>query len=167
MEQSQITGGIGGAAQGAKIGSMILPGWGTAIGAVVGGVAGIFGGGGESEAERLAMRQAQAIKMEGRQNMRQMRLQQSQEVGLSRALVGQSNVLFSGSSSDYIRAQNAEFEKQIGWQRTKTKMEAEMAMKGGSMAADQIKTAGISSMISGIGSFASYKASTKKAANGT
>lgn len=40
---SAIGGGLSGAASGAAMGSQILPGWGTAIGAVVGAAAGIFG----------------------------------------------------------------------------------------------------------------------------
>lgn len=37
-------GAAGGAASGAALGSQIMPGWGTAIGAVAGGVMGLFGG---------------------------------------------------------------------------------------------------------------------------
>ena len=40
-------GGASGAASGAVMGSQILPGWGTAIGAGIGGLAGLFGGGGD------------------------------------------------------------------------------------------------------------------------
>lgn len=40
-----IAGGLGGAATGAKLGTMVLPGWGTAIGAGVGAIAGLFTGG--------------------------------------------------------------------------------------------------------------------------
>jgi len=53
-------GGMGGAASGAmsgaQLGTMVLPGWGTAIGAVAGGVAGYFGGGGEEDAEKRKKR---------------------------------------------------------------------------------------------------------------
>lgn len=38
--------GAGGAASGAAIGTTILPGWGTAIGGVAGGLLGLFAGGG-------------------------------------------------------------------------------------------------------------------------
>jgi hypothetical protein len=40
--QNQTAGALGGAASGAALGSAILPGWGTAIGAVGGGIAGAF-----------------------------------------------------------------------------------------------------------------------------
>lgn len=42
---SQTSGALSGAASGAAAGSAILPGWGTAIGAVIGGVSGYFGAG--------------------------------------------------------------------------------------------------------------------------
>jgi hypothetical protein len=43
---SRTEGTIGGAASGAAIGTAILPGWGTAAGGVIGGIAGYFGSGG-------------------------------------------------------------------------------------------------------------------------
>ena len=39
-----ISGGLGGAMAGAQVGSMIMPGYGTAIGAIGGGILGLFGG---------------------------------------------------------------------------------------------------------------------------
>lgn len=42
-DSSQMGSVLGGAAQGASFGSMISPGWGTLIGAVVGGAGGYFG----------------------------------------------------------------------------------------------------------------------------
>jgi hypothetical protein len=44
-DTQKASGVVSGAASGAAIGTQILPGWGTAIGAVVGGVAGFFGAG--------------------------------------------------------------------------------------------------------------------------
>lgn len=44
MASGQGAGAASGAVSGAAIGTQILPGWGTAIGAVVGGIAGYFGG---------------------------------------------------------------------------------------------------------------------------
>ena len=46
--------GAGGAASGAMAGSAIMPGIGTAVGAGVGGLLGLFGGGGQSAAEAAA-----------------------------------------------------------------------------------------------------------------
>lgn len=43
--------GAKGAAGGAAVGTTILPGWGTAIGAGLGGLAGLFGGGGNNSAQ--------------------------------------------------------------------------------------------------------------------
>jgi len=43
-KSNKMMGAVGGAITGAMIGSQILPGWGTAIGFVVGGIAGwLFG----------------------------------------------------------------------------------------------------------------------------
>lgn len=49
-------GAFSGAATGAELGTQIMPGWGTAIGAIGGGIAGMFTGG-ESPEERLAKQQ--------------------------------------------------------------------------------------------------------------
>lgn len=48
------SGGAKGAASGAAVGTAILPGWGTAIGAGVGGLYGMFGGGGGGSLDRSA-----------------------------------------------------------------------------------------------------------------
>lgn len=61
-----------GAGSGAALGTSILPGWGTAIGAVVGGVAGLIGGGAKAkkqqrEFDKVQM-QAQATFMDQQQN---------------------------------------------------------------------------------------------------
>lgn len=50
-----------GAGSGASIGTSILPGWGTAIGAVVGGVAGAIGGGNRARREQEEWDKIQAI----------------------------------------------------------------------------------------------------------
>lgn len=42
-------GGIGGAMSGAAAGTAVLPGWGTAVGAVLGGLAGLFGASGKKK----------------------------------------------------------------------------------------------------------------------
>lgn len=42
LHRNKMAGALGGAASGASIGTMIMPGWGTAIGAGVGGLAGLF-----------------------------------------------------------------------------------------------------------------------------
>jgi len=154
MEQSQISGGIGGAAQGAAIGAQFGGPWGAAIGGVIGGVAGIFGGGGEDDAKELARTQANRIKMQGQRDLMQMRKQMNQTVGAARAGVGASNILFEGTADDYISAMSNEFESALGWQRTKTKIDQQIALKGGDMAANQIQNAGISSAIGGLGSLA-------------
>lgn len=57
---------VGGAASGAAAGTQIAPGWGTAIGAGVGGLTGILGGlfgsGGPSDQEKAAMAEQNRIK---------------------------------------------------------------------------------------------------------
>lgn len=161
MQQSQITSGIGGAAQGAAIGSSFGP-VGAAVGGVLGGLAGFLGGGGEDDAKELARDRARMIALQGEQNARQMQLQRGQAVGLGRAAIGASNIQFSGSSKRYLRALDNEFSKQIAWQRTKTKMEERQALKGGDVAASQIQSMGISSMLSGLGTLGTTYNNLKK-----
>lgn len=57
-------GGVGMAASGAAMGSMIMPGIGTAIGAVAGfAVGGLFGGGGSTKAEARAINAQSALRL--------------------------------------------------------------------------------------------------------
>lgn len=58
-----------GAASGAAMGTMILPGWGTAIGAAAGAVGGIF--------TASAQRKAEKRKFEQQKQMNQLELRQS------------------------------------------------------------------------------------------
>lgn len=53
--------GMSGAASGAAVGSAILPGWGTAIGAGVGGLFGLFGGGDDDDRARQQYEQQMAL----------------------------------------------------------------------------------------------------------
>lgn len=55
---ANISAGVGGAASGAMAGNSILPGWGTAIGAGVGGLMGLFGGGGGTDPMEAANKQS-------------------------------------------------------------------------------------------------------------
>jgi hypothetical protein len=47
--------GASGAASGAAMGSAVMPGWGTAAGAVAGGVMGLFGGGGRKKKKKAKL----------------------------------------------------------------------------------------------------------------
>lgn len=148
-EQTQITGGIGGAAQGAKIGSTFGP-WGAAIGGVIGGISGFLMGGGEDEAKALAEAQANSLRMQGRQAVSALTQQQRQTVGAARAAVGGANIQMSGSAARYTRELSEQFSKEIAWERARTKMAENIAMRGGEVAADSIKRAGAASMLSGL-----------------
>ena len=58
-----MTEGLSGAASGAAMGSSILPGWGTAIGGIIGGAAGLLTGGGEEEASSAQRKAAQRMEL--------------------------------------------------------------------------------------------------------
>lgn len=160
---SRASGGIGGAAQGAAIGTQIAPGWGTAIGAVAGGVLGILGGGGEDEAEKLAKQQADWHLAEGRENQRRGRLEMAQVLGRAEAAIGASNILMTGSSKRYTGQLESQLRADLSWEDTRYKMEAEFMRQGGQAAGDQIKRSSMGGMIQGLGMAASsgvFKKST-------
>jgi hypothetical protein len=153
MIDSKVSGGIGGAAQGASAGAAFGP-WGAVIGGVAGGIAGILGGGGEDEAQELAEAQAKMITDTRAENKLREQWQLSQDLGMIRATQGASNIQFSGSSENYKNVYESRFRHQMAWDDNKAKMDARMALKGGDMAASSIQSAGVSSMIGGLGSAA-------------
>ena len=155
MEQSRITGGLGGAGQGAAIGTQISPGFGTAVGAAIGGVAGFLGGGGEDDAERLAEEQAKLITQAGEFNRQQSLKETNQVLGATTAQVAANNLLMSGSSKRFRQAQEDEYRKMMSWEHFRAKKEAEHVREGGAAAAGAIRAGGISSMLQGFGAAAS------------
>jgi len=97
---AKVTGALSGAAGGALIGSQILPGWGTAIGGLAGGLLGLFGGGEQEEAAAAEQAMAQA-QLEEAQRTRQMAFgiagpsssdlfAQSQYLNLSQQILGRT-----------------------------------------------------------------------------
>ena len=94
-----VGGAASGAMTGAKLGSSILPGWGTAIGAVLGGIAGLFGGKALGGPIGLASRQ-----MNGRGGLGNLQgiLQQMQQVNGARAVRPRPNIgaLFARMNED-------------------------------------------------------------------
>jgi hypothetical protein len=166
---SRTTGVIGGAGRGAAIGNQILPGWGTAIGAVAGGLLGGALGGGEDEAEKLAEMQAREIDRAQEENRRRTMLEMGQVLGTSRAAIGASNIQFDGSAKRYSEAIASEYRKRMAWDRQKAKVQKEMALAGGQMAADQISMAGLQGAFTGLskaadaGVFGTFKGGAYKA----
>ena len=150
MEDSQITGGIGGAAQGAAIGTSILPGWGTAVGAVIGGIGGILSGGGEDEAQKMAEEQAKMIEMQAREEQRKKILMMNTAVGETKARTYASNLQDTGSAKKYRNMMETEYRRELAYDRLMTKKQVEYTLEGGQVAADSIKRAGIGSMFDGF-----------------
>ena len=153
MASTKATGAIGGAASGASAGAAFGP-YGAAIGGVVGGITGFLGGGAEDDAKKLAKLQADMIGKATEENLRTARMEMGRAVGGAVATVGASNLQFSGTSKQYTNAMAAEFKRNMNWQRVKGSMEAEAAKMGGTLTANKIEAAGVSSMMSGLGSAA-------------
>ena len=154
MIDSRASGGLGGAAQGAAIGSKILPGWGTAIGAVAGGLLGAFSGGGESDAKKLAEEQARLIRKTGLENQRRAELEMEQVLGRTRAAIGASNLQFTGSSKSYYNELESQLRADISWEREQAMIEERIAKRGGQIAARQIQRSSFAGMIGGFSSAA-------------
>ena len=157
MEDSQITGGLGGAASGAATGAMvgsIVPGIGTVIGAgigaVVGGISGILSGGGEEEAQKLAQEQAKMIEMQAREEQRKKIIQVNTQVGLTKAATYASNLQDSGSAKKFRSMMETEYRRELAYDRLMTKKQVEYTLEGGQVAADSIKRAGVGSMFDGF-----------------
>lgn len=150
MQDSQITGGIGGAAQGAAIGSAFgVPG--AIAGGILGGIGGILSGGGEDEAQKMAEEQAKMIEMQAREEQRKKILMMNTAVGETKARTYASNILDTGSAKKYRNMMETEYRRELAYDRLMTKKQVEYTLEGGQVAADSIKRAGVGSMFDGFG----------------
>jgi hypothetical protein len=152
-EQSQITGGIGGAMQGAATGSAFGP-VGAVVGGVIGGALGFMGGGGEKKAKRLAREQAAQMRRTARENKRREELQAAQTVSQAKVATYASNILDTGTTRKARDFMEGEYRRQIMWDYRAGLQSARTVEKGGQAAAQQIKSAGYSQLLSGLGSAA-------------
>ncbi len=148
---SRTSGAIGGAAQGAAYGSA-FGAVGTAIGGIAGGLAGLLGGGGESEARKLARMQVKMIRLEAAEQERRRLREMSRQLGHTRAAIAASNVLQTGSAARYTNEMEAEYRRQLAYDRYAARQQERMARKGADVASSQIQAAGIGTMIQGFGS---------------
>ena len=151
MEDSRITGGLGGAAQGAATGAMVGGPWGAVIGGVIGGIGGILSGGGEDDAQKLAQEQAKMIEMQAREEQRKKIIQVNTQVGLTKAATYASNLQDSGSAKKFRSMMETEYRRELAYDRLMTKKQVEYTLEGGQVAADSIKRAGVGSMFEGFG----------------
>ena len=147
------SGVIGGAGQGAAVGSA-FGGWGAGIGAALGGLGGALLGGGEDDAEELAEMQIREIERAEVENRRRTMLEMGMTLGTARAAIGASNIQFGGTSKKYTDMIESEYRHQMSWDRQRAKVQKEMAALGGQMAVDQMRSSGTQFMLSGIGSAA-------------
>ena len=149
MEDSRITGGLGGAAQGAATGAPFGI-YGIAAGAIIGGIGGILSGGGEDDAQKLAQEQAKMIEMQAREEQRKKIIQVNTQVGLTKATTYASNLQDSGSAKKFRSMMETEYRRELAYDRLMTKKQVEYTLEGGQVAADSIKRAGIGSMFDGF-----------------
>jgi len=149
---TKTSGALGGAAQGAATGFMVGGPWGAVIGAGIGGLAGLMGGGGEDEAKKLARRQVVLMRAQAKEQRRRDVAERDRSLGTARAAIAASNVQMSGSSARYVKAMEQEYGRQLSYNDAVANMRESLIKAGGDMAAEQIKSAGISNMIGGFGS---------------
>lgn len=147
---ADIYGGVGGAARGASAGSAFgVPG--AVVGGVLGGLAGAFGGGdAEERAEELAEEQKEQIRRTLVENRRRAMRDLANLRGTNVAATAASNLVGGGSSGRFARAQEAEFMRQLDWDRLKAFSDMQVVTLGGQAAVDQIRSAKISDAIGGI-----------------
>jgi hypothetical protein len=150
MEQSQITGGIGGAAQGAATGAAVGGVPGAIIGGVIGGISGFLGGGGEKKAKRAAKKQAQAIMRQANENKRNETRYANIQVATARARTYASNIMDTGSTRKYRAVLESEYRRAIDYNYETAQQNAEAVRQAGQAAANQIQNAGFGQMISGL-----------------
>lgn len=165
MVDSKTSGAIGGAVQGAAIGSTFGP-VGTAVGGVLGGLAGLFGGGGEDEARELAKINADLVNITSLENQRRMNAERERSVGRMRAQIAASNILQQGSPERYIGEFEREALASLNFERNRSRLQQDAAIRGGEITADSISSASLGNMINSFGSaagsglFGSYSSST-------
>ena len=156
MEQSQATGAAGGAMSGAATGAAIgsvVPGIGTAIGAVagavIGGITGYLGGGGEKEAKKLAKAQANEILRAAAENRRVQEMQARNALGVAKATTYASNLQDMGSTKKYRTFMESEYHKAIMYDYSAAQTAAQLAKKGGQIAANTIQRQGFGQLLQG------------------
>jgi hypothetical protein len=152
MEQSQGTGAVGGALSGAAAGAAFGP-VGAVVGGVIGGISGFLGGGGEKKAKKLAKAQAKEIIRTAEENARVARIQAAQQVGLTKAATYASNIQDTGTTKKYRDTMEAEYRRNIAWDLDAAQRNAELARKGGQIAAQSISRAGWGQVLSGATAF--------------
>lgn len=150
MEQSQITGGVGGAAQGAATGAAVGGPWGAVVGGVIGGISGFLGGGGEKKAKKLAKQQAAAIMRAATENKRNETRYANIQVATAKARTYASNIMDTGSTRRYRAILESEYRRAIDFNYETARQTAEAVRKQGQVAANQIQSAGFGQLISGL-----------------
>lgn len=117
----------------------------SAVSSIAGGISA------KDAAEKAGEYQANMIEVTAAENERRRRLELQQKLGLITANVGASNVLMSGSSKRYHDEFESQYRAEMAWDKTKSRIEARMALKTG-------QTAGDSAMYSGIGNAVGFAA---------
>ncbi len=102
----------GGAASGAAAGSALMPGWGTAVGAGLGALGGLFSWFGSQD-------QAARMRAQAAEELRRKKLADEQRLGAATAAAAASGVEFESPSMQiYLRAMKEEMARQQEYQRS-------------------------------------------------
>lgn len=144
-----------GAASGAASGAMVGGPYGAAIGGIVGGISGMLQGKEADRARSLAKMQARLKAMETGENLRRMRLEAQQMLGVSRAAIGASNIQFSGSAKRHHYALMSQAAADRAWVQESARIEQRIIRKGGQAASRGIMTGLYTDQIRMLGSAAS------------
>lgn len=108
---------------------------------------------GEKAAEEAGEANAAFIRMETAEQIRRTREQQQQLIGQSRALVGGTGVMMSGTPQNYMSAMETEQTRQLEWMESAGESRAQAALKSGQYTGSAIMNQAYSQGIGTIGSF--------------
>ena len=150
---SKTSGAASGAMSGAATGSVFgVPG--IVIGAVAGGLLGALGSGGEKEAKRLGRANALLIRETTEENLRRMRLSMGQQLSGAKARTYASNLMMGGTQRSYINVMREQWKSDMSWEQMKGDLEADIARRGGQIAARTIQNASLANMARSAGQLA-------------
>lgn len=118
---------------------------------VAGGVMSFMGSKSAAEdAKELADEQARLNDLQSAFDLKRMGQARGRELGYAKAATYASNTLNQGSAAQFQREMREQWNQDMGWERTKTRMESALIRKGGRQQADSIRRQGMTDLIGGI-----------------
>lgn len=110
---------------------------------------GVFGSRSANKAaKRAANQQAMLTGLQRREELRKLREAADVDIGMARAQIGASNVLFSGSSASYLREFENEYDRQISFGNMARGLEQQAIKAGARGAGDSILASGVGDAVS-------------------